>query len=122
MREYMWGSKTAHRRRSPTSWRVGADGGAHLRRMVRVVVVDDHAGSIRDQLHPPSGSGERLQPLRQRVQWGAQLTRQGQGGRGIEHVVLPRQAHFERLFEQAEGRSPARVSSTSRACTSPPGP
>ena len=77
----------------------GSQGGAHLGRMVRVVVVDDHAGSIGDQLHPPSGSSEGPQALRQRVERGAQLMRQGDGRGGVQDVVRPCQRRFERMFE-----------------------
>ena len=59
--------------------------------MVPVVVVDDHAGSIGDQLHPPSGSAERAQALRQRLQRRTELARHGQRGGRVQDVVLPRQ-------------------------------
>ena len=61
--------------------------GTHLGRMVPVVVVDDHPGSIGDQLHPAPGPGEGAQRLRQRIRCGAQLPCQAERGGGVEQVV-----------------------------------
>ena len=70
----------------------GGEGGAHLGRVVAVVVVDRHRRSIGDQLHAPPGSGERAQPLGQQLEVGAERAGHDQRRRGVEHVVLPRQA------------------------------
>jgi hypothetical protein len=89
VREYMWGSKTA----LPIADLLahGSQRGAHLRRLVRVVVIDDHAGSIRDRLHPSPGSGEGAQALRQPIERRSQLARHGQRRGSVQDVVLPGQ-------------------------------
>ena len=72
VREYMCGSKTAHRRRSRTDLLArGGERGAHLGRVVAVVVVDRHRRSIGDQLHAAPGSGERAQAIGEAVEIGA---------------------------------------------------
>ena len=65
----------------------GGDRGTHFGRVVAVVVVDRHARSIGDQLHPAPGSGERPQPIGEGVEVGAEVARERQGRGRVEDVV-----------------------------------
>ncbi len=100
----------------------GLERRAHLGRVVRVVVEDRHAASIRDELHAASGSAERCQAIREPVEVRAEGAGQHQGRGGVADVVLPGQLHREATVEQRERRALAARRRRQLAAISPPGP
>ena len=108
VREYMCGSKTAHRRRSAADLLArGTERRPNLGRVVPVVVVDRHRRSIGDQLHAAPGSGERAEPVAKQVEVGPEGSGHEQCGRGVQHVVLAGERHLPAASEEAEARAGA---------------